>query len=135
MSPAHRHNWRCYPGYCIEPHERTAVSENQPGRTGHSPLEPFPRTAVPPEVAGTLVYFAAFAADAEAMKNAPVSRVRGPRGEEQSETRAEFTKRIVAAGVLHLVEIGLLVIPDDLDARLDDYLPLSREDGRPEGGT
>jgi hypothetical protein len=25
MSPVHRHNWRCYPGYCIEPYERTAL--------------------------------------------------------------------------------------------------------------
>jgi len=32
--------------------------------------------------------------------------------------------------VLHLVEIGLLVVPEDLDVRLDRYLPLTRDDGR-----
>ena len=63
-------------------------------------------------------------------KYAPASRVRGPGGEVQSETRAEFVKRVVTAGVLHLVEIGLVAVPDDLDARLEDYLPMSREDGR-----
>jgi hypothetical protein len=129
MSPAHRCNWRCYPGYCIEPYGRTAVSESQPL---HSPLEPFPRIQVPDEVAERLTYFAAFAADAEAMKYRPASRVRGPDGEIQSETQHEFVRRIVTAGVLHLVEIGLLAVPEDFDARLDDYLPMSREDGRAE---
>ena len=127
MSPAHRHNWRCYPGYCTEPYERTAMSESQPGRTGHSPLEPFPRIAVPAETDERLTYFAVMAADAEALKNAPVSRVRGPDGEVQRETPHEYTRRVVRAGVLHLVEIGLLVVPGDFEARLEDYLPLSRE--------
>jgi hypothetical protein len=95
----------------------------------HSPLDPFPRTAVPAEVAETLVYFASMAADNEAMKYRPASRVRGPDGEVQSETPAEFIKRIVTTGVLHLVEIGLLVVPEDFESRQDDYFPLSREDG------
>jgi hypothetical protein len=95
----------------------------------HSPLDPFPRVAVPDEVAERLVYFATFAADDEALKPRPASSVPGPRGEVQSETAHEFVRRVVAAGVLHLVEIGLLAVPDDFTARLDDYLPLQRDDG------
>lgn len=94
----------------------------------HDPAQPFPRTGIPAEVAETLIYFASMAADFEAMRPGPASRIRNPDGSAQRETEVERTKRIVTAGVLHLVEIGLLVVPDDFTARQDDYFPLSRED-------
>jgi hypothetical protein len=60
------------------------------------------------------------------MKPPPRSRVRNPDGSSQSETRAERDRRIVGTAVLYLLEMGLLVIPDDADQRLDDYLPVQR---------
>jgi hypothetical protein len=103
----------------------------------HDPTQPFPRVRVPDETAERLTYFASMAADDEALKPRPRSRVRNPDGSSQYETPAEFTRRVVTAGVLHLVEIGLLEVPADFEARLDDYLPLSRDDGawrEPSGG-
>jgi hypothetical protein len=91
------------------------------------PGQPFPRVTVPDDVAKSLAYFACFAASHESLKPAPVSRVHGPDGGTQPETQQEFVTRVVTAGVLHLIEIGLLTVPDDLAARLDDYLPMSRE--------
>ena len=90
----------------------------------------FPRVEVPDAAAERLVYFATFAADHELLKPRQASRVRGPDGEVQGETAHEIVTRIVTAAVLHLVEIGLLVVPGDLDARLDRYLPMTRDDGR-----
>ena len=90
----------------------------------------FPRTEVPAEQARALVSIAVFAADHEALKPVPPSSIRGPDGQLQRETAHELTSRIVTAAVLHLVEIGLLVVPEDLDVRLDRYLPMTRDDGR-----
>ena len=90
----------------------------------------FPRTEVPAEVAEALVSIATFAADHEAMKPRPRSAVRNPDGGVQGETQSELTRRLVGAAVLHLVEIGLLVVPEDFAARLDDWLPVSRDAGR-----
>jgi hypothetical protein len=100
-----------------------------PARVVHDPTRPFPRVAVPDDVAETLAYFAAMAADMEALEPVPDSRIRNPDGGTQRETAHEFVSRVVTAGVLHLVEIGLLVVPEDFTARQDDYLPLSRKDG------
>jgi hypothetical protein len=95
----------------------------------HDPAQPFPRVPVPDDVAERLVYFATFAAGDEALKPGPLSRVRNPDGSVQRETPHEFVRRVVTAGVLHLVEIGLLTVPEDFGNRLEDYLPLQRDDG------
>jgi hypothetical protein len=97
---------------------------NQPGR---GPLQPFPRVTVPDDVAQSLVYFAAFAASHESLRPGPPSRITGPDGRPQPETTQEFVTRVVTAAVLHLVEIGLLAVPDDIGQRLEDYLPMSRD--------
>jgi hypothetical protein len=78
------------------------------------------------EKADALIRASMFAAGDEAMKPSPQSRVRGPGGEAQGETRAEYDRRIVGTAVLYLLEMGLLVIPADVDQRLDDCLPLAR---------
>jgi hypothetical protein len=91
----------------------------------------FPRVHPDPEVMKDIIRAAGFAADHEAMKPGPVSRIRNPDGSPQGETAAEFTARIVTAAVMHVVEIGLLTVPEDIATRLDDWLPVSREDSLP----
>lgn len=91
------------------------------------PLGEFPRVAVPDDVAASLVYFAAFAASHESLKTGPPSKIHNPDGSQQRETQQEFVTRVVTAGVLHLIEVGLLTVPDDIAERLDDYLPMSRD--------
>jgi hypothetical protein len=78
------------------------------------------------DVTDNILRFAVFAADSEAMKAPPLSSVRNPDGSAQYETPAERTGRLVRAAVLHLIEQGLLVIPDDIDERLDRWIPVSR---------
>jgi hypothetical protein len=100
-----------------------------PSRVVSDPAE-FQRVQVPDDVAETLVYFASMAADMEALRAGPPSGIRGPHGERQPETPQEFVRRVVTAGVLHLVETGLLTVPDDFATRSSGLLPLSREDSR-----
>jgi hypothetical protein len=98
-----------------------------PSRVVHDPAE-FQRGQVPDDVAQALIYFASMAADMEALRGGPPISIRGPRGEQQPETPQEFVRRVVSAGVLHLVETGLLTVPDDFGVRSSGLLPLSRED-------
>jgi hypothetical protein len=78
------------------------------------------------DVTDDILRFAVFAADDEAMKPPPLSRIPNPDGSRQQETPAEHTARLVRAGVLHLIEQGLLVIPEDIGERLDRWIPVSR---------
>lgn len=43
---------------------------------------------------------------------------------DQSRTAAEYTRGLVTTAVTHLVEQGLLVVPDDIEQRLDEPLPM-----------
>jgi hypothetical protein len=79
------------------------------------------------DVTDSILRFAVFAAESEAMKPPPLSAVPDLDGSPQYETPAERTQRLVHAAVLHLIEQGLLVIPDDIDERLDRWIPLSRQ--------
>jgi hypothetical protein len=83
---------------------------------------------VPEDVARILIWFATSAAGHEALRPRPDSLVTGPRGEVQPETPHEFVSRVVTAGVLHLTEIGLLVVPRNFEARCNDILPKDRDD-------
>jgi hypothetical protein len=78
------------------------------------------------QAAEAVVRIAAFAADAEAMREGPVSRVPGPAGLPQRETPAEKTARVVRTALLHLLEQRLVVLPDDIGTTLDGYIPLDR---------
>ena len=79
------------------------------------------------ETAHNLVRMASYAVDAEARKPRPVSRVRNPDGSEQGETAVEFTGRLTETAVLYLLEMGLLVIPEDIGERLEQFFPMERE--------
>ena len=79
-----------------------------PDRTRHQPAPGGTPTAttrgmteVSPDQAAILIHYAVQAADGEAQLNPP------PDGE----TPGDYTRRLVTAAVLHLVEQGLLVIP------------------------
>jgi hypothetical protein len=76
--------------------------------------------------ATAVIRVAGFAADTEAMKTTPASRVRNPDGSQQGETMAEHTSRIVRAAVMHLLEQGLVVFPPDIEEKLDDWIPVGR---------
>ena len=80
----------------------------------------------PEETAEAVVSVAVFAADCEALNPAPLSSVPNPDGSRQRETNAEFTRRIVRTGILHLIEQGLLVFPDDIAERLEQPIPMAR---------
>jgi hypothetical protein len=68
-----------------------------------------------------------FVADHEALRlPPPVSRIRNPDGSEQPETQHEYVSRVVENTVLYLLEMGLLVIPDDIEQRGEQYFPLQR---------
>ena len=60
------------------------------------------------------------AADGEAQLNPPPDGV----------TPADYTRRLVTAAVLHLVEQGLLVIPTDLERRIAEPIPADRQAAR-----
>jgi hypothetical protein len=78
-------------------------------------------------MAHNLVRMASHAVDSEVRKPTPVSRVRNPDGSEQGETAAEFTARLTETAVLYLLEMGLLVIPEDIGERLEQFFPLERQ--------
>jgi len=77
-----------------------------------------------PDLAGAIIRYAALAADMEALKPTPASSVRNPDGSAQYETGAERTRRIVGRAVTHLLEVGLLVIPDDAREKMEQGIPL-----------
>jgi hypothetical protein len=77
-----------------------------------------------PELTEDILRSAVRAADMEAFKAAPVSSVRNPDGSAQRETQAEFTRRIVRAGVTHLIEQGLLTISADAAGRMEAGIPI-----------
>ncbi|SRR6266851_1966985 len=80
------------------------------------------------EMAADLVEIGVRAADMEVLGNPyPVSSVRHPDGGPQAETQAERTRRIVSTAVMHLIELGLLVIPDDIGGKLEKGIPVSRK--------
>lgn len=70
--------------------------------------KPTGTTEVSPDQAADLVRYAVQAAEGEAQVNPP------PDGE----TPGGYTRRLVTAAVLHLVERGLLLMPPDLEQRL-----------------
>jgi hypothetical protein len=70
--------------------------------------KPTGTTEVSPDHAAILIRYAVQAAGGEAQVNPP------PDGE----TPGGYTRRLVTAAVLHLVEQGLLLIPPDLEQRL-----------------
>ena len=70
--------------------------------------KPTVTTEVSPDHAAILIRYAVQAAEGEAQVNPP------PDGE----TPGGYTRRLVTAAVLHLVEQGLLLIPPDLEQRL-----------------
>jgi hypothetical protein len=77
-----------------------------------------------PDLARQVIQFGVFAADMEALKPRPVSSVPNPDGSAQYETPAEYTRRIITAAIVHLIEVGLLVIPDDAREKMDQGIPL-----------
>jgi hypothetical protein len=77
-------------------------------------------TEVNPDQAATLIHYAVQAADGEAQLNPP------PDGE----TPGDYTRRLVTAAVLHLIEQGLLVIPTDLERRIAEPIPADRQAAR-----
>lgn len=79
-----------------------------------------------PELAGEIVHYGVLAADMEALKPRPVSSMRNSDGSAQYETGAEYTRRIIGCAILHLIEVGLLVIPDDAREKMERGIPLDR---------
>jgi hypothetical protein len=75
---------------------------------------------VNPDVAAALVKYGADAAEAETHG--------GPPG--TGESYAAYTRRIVTAAVLHLIEQGLLTVPGDLASRLAEPVPPDRRTAR-----
>ena len=41
-------------------------------------------------------------------------------------TQAAYTRGLVTTAVMHLIEQGLLIVPDDLPERLDEPMPMRR---------
>jgi hypothetical protein len=79
------------------------------------------------QIADAVIRAAVFAADGEVLrKPVPFSSVRSPDGSRQPETQAERDTRMVRAAVLHLLEQGLVVFPDDILDTLDGWIPADR---------
>jgi len=76
------------------------------------------------EMAETVLRYAVMAADMEALEPRPVSKIRNPDGSVQGETGAEFTRRLVRAAVLHLLENGLVVLAPDAEERMEQGIPM-----------
>jgi len=60
------------------------------------------------------------------MKVPPASHVPTPDGGIQSETMAEHDGRIVRTAVMHLLEQGLVVFPENIAELLDSWIPAER---------
>jgi len=100
-------------------HPDPACNRHQPA-PGGTPTATTGMTEVNPDQAATLIHYAVQAADGEAQLNPP------PDGE----TPGDYTRRLVTAAVLHLVEQGLLVIPTDLERRIAEPIPADRQVAR-----
>ena len=100
-------------------HPDPACNRHQPA-PGGTPTATTGMTEVNPDQAATLIHYAVQAADGEAQLNPP------PDGE----TPGDYTRRLVTAAVLHLVEQGLLVIPTDLERRIAEPIPADRQAAR-----
>ena len=72
-----------------------------------------------PGLAGEIVHYGVLAADMEALKPRPD-------GSTQFETNAEYTRRIIGCAILHLIEVGLLVIPGDAREKMERGIPVDR---------
>ena len=59
------------------------------------------------------------------MNPGPPSPVPNPDGSAQPETRAEYTRRIIHQVIPALIRQGLLAVPDDIDHRLLQPVPLT----------
>jgi hypothetical protein len=77
-------------------------------------------------LAAEIIRAADFAVGMEVTKPGPPSRIRNPDGSIQGETPAEFSHRLTETAVLYLLETGLLVIPRDIETRLERPLPIKR---------
>jgi hypothetical protein len=77
-----------------------------------------------PELAREVIHFGVLAADMEALRPRPVSSVPNPDGSAQFETNAEYTRRIIGCAILHLIKVGLLVIPEDAREKMERGIPL-----------
>lgn len=79
-----------------------------------------------------IIHFGVIAADFEALATPPPSRVRNPDGSMQSETGAEYTRRLVGTAIGHLIDVGLLEITADAERRMrDEGIPISPRWVRP----
>ena len=76
------------------------------------------------DLAREIIHFGVLAADVEALKPRPASSVPNPDGSAQYETNAEYTRRIISAAILHLIQVGLLVIPEDAAEKMEQGIPL-----------
>ena len=101
-------------------HPDPACNRHQPAPGGTPTATTTGMTEVNPDQAATLIHYAVQAADGEAQLNPP------PDGE----TPGDYTRRLVIAAVLHLVEQGLLVIPTDLERRIAEPIPADRQAAR-----
>jgi len=101
-------------------HPDPACNRHQPAPGGTPTAATTGMTEVSPDQAATLIHYAVQAADGEAQLNPP------PDGE----TPGDYTRRLVTAAVLHLVEQGLLVIPTDLERRSAEPIPADRQAAR-----
>jgi hypothetical protein len=100
-------------------HPDPACNRHQPA-PGGTPTATTSMTEVNPDQAAALIHYAVQAADGEAQLNPP------PDGE----TPGDYTRRLVTAAILHLVEQGLLVIPTDLERRIAEPIPADRQAAR-----
>ena len=101
-------------------HPDPACNRHQPPPGGTPAATTTGMTEVNPDQAATLIHYAVQAADGEAQLNPP------PEGE----SPGDYTRRLVTAAVLHLVEQGLLVIPTDLERRIAEPIPADRQAAR-----
>ena len=101
-------------------HSDPACNRHQPAPEDTPTATTTGMTEVNPDQAATLIHYAVQAADGEAQLNPP------PDGE----TPGDYTRRLVTAAVLHLVEQGLLVIPTDLERRIAEPIPADRQAAR-----
>lgn len=76
------------------------------------------------DMADEILRLAVMSADMEALKPRPVSSVPNPDGSAQYETASDYTRRIVRAAILAMLEQGLLVIPADAEERMERGIPV-----------
>lgn len=72
-----------------------------------------------PRIAKQLIDLAVMVVEEEEGNYGPPSR--------PQESPAQSTRRIVETAVMHLIEQGLLVVPEDIEQRFDGSVRISRE--------